>query len=73
MEFFAMRGHLGQHVFVFPDQNIMIVRLGKRQDKKTEREIYPRDQQKQINTQLLKSKANLIDTTRKSFPQRYRR
>ena len=26
MEFFAMRGHLGQHVFVFPDQNIMIVR-----------------------------------------------
>ena len=45
MDFFAMRGHLGQHVFVFPDQNIMIVRLGKRQDKKTEREIYPRDQQ----------------------------
>ena len=45
MDFFAMRGHLGQHVFVFPDQNIMIVRLGKRQDKKTEREIYPKDQQ----------------------------
>ena len=26
-------------------KNIMIVRLGKRQDKKTEREIYPKDQQ----------------------------
>ena len=24
MDFFAMRGHLGQHVFVFPKQNIII-------------------------------------------------
>ncbi|RCL70095.1 MAG: serine hydrolase, partial [Cryomorphaceae bacterium] len=45
MDFFAMRGHLGQHVFVFPKQNIIIVRLGKRHDVKSEREIYPADQQ----------------------------
>tara|TARA_B100001778_G_scaffold38274_1_gene27712 strand:- start:992 stop:1174 length:183 start_codon:yes stop_codon:yes gene_type:complete len=45
MDFFAMRGHLGQHVFVFPEQNIIIVRLGKRHDVKSEREIYPTDQQ----------------------------
>ncbi len=27
-EFFAMRGHLGQYVIVFPEDNVMIVRLG---------------------------------------------
>ena len=44
-EGFLMRGHLGQHVFVFPEQNIIIVRLGKSHDVKSEREIYPTDQQ----------------------------
>ena len=44
MEYFSMRGHLGQYVIVFPKENIMIVRLGKRNDKKTEANIYPDDQ-----------------------------
>ena len=35
-----MRGHL-VNMYLFSDQNIMIVKLGKRQDKKTE-EIYPK-------------------------------
>ena len=35
MEYFSMRGHLGQYVIVFPKKNIIIVRLGKRNDKKT--------------------------------------
>ena len=44
MEYFSMRGHLGQYVIVFPKENIIIVRLGKRNDKKTEENIYPDDQ-----------------------------
>ena len=44
MEYFSMRGHLGQYVIVFPQMNIIIVRLGKRNDKKTEENIYPDDQ-----------------------------
>ena len=44
MEYFSMRGHLGQYVIVFPKKNIIIVRLGKRNDKKTETNIYPDDQ-----------------------------
>lgn len=44
MEYFSMRGHLGQYVIVFPKENIIIVRLGKRNDKKTEANIYPDDQ-----------------------------
>ena len=27
-DFFAMRGHLGQYVIVFPQENVMVVRLG---------------------------------------------
>ena len=43
MDYFSMRGHLGQYVIVFPKQNIIIVRLGKTNDKKTETDIYPKD------------------------------
>lgn len=37
--YFAMRGHLGQYVIVFPKQNILIVRLG-RMEENTQEEIY---------------------------------
>ena len=43
MDYFSMRGHLGQYVIVFPKENIIIVRLGKTNDKKTETDIYPKD------------------------------
>ena len=43
MDYFSMRGHLGQYVIIFPDENIIIVRLGKTNDKKTETNIYPDD------------------------------
>ena len=43
MNYFSMRGHLGQYVIVFPEPNIIIVRLGKRNDKKSEGNIYPDD------------------------------
>ena len=43
MNYFSMRGHLGQYVIVFPKENIIIVRLGKTNDKKTETDIYPKD------------------------------
>ncbi len=42
-EFFSMRGHLGQYVIVFPKENIIIVRLGKTHDKKTENEKFSKD------------------------------
>ena len=38
-----MRGHLGQYVIVFPGENIIIVRLGKSHDKKTENETFSKD------------------------------
>ena len=44
MKYFSMRGHLGQYVMVFPKENIIIVRLGKTNDKKTEADIIPQDQ-----------------------------
>ena len=44
MKYFSMRGHLGQYVMVFPKENIIIVRLGKTNDKKTEADIIPKDQ-----------------------------
>ena len=44
MKYFSMRGHLGQYVIVFPKENIIIVRLGKTNDKKTEADIIPQDQ-----------------------------
>ena len=44
MEYFSMRGHLGQYVMVFPKENVIIVRLGKTNDKKTEADIIPQDQ-----------------------------
>ena len=43
-KYFSMRGHLGQYVMVFPKENIIIVRLGKTNDKKTEADIIPQDQ-----------------------------
>lgn len=43
MDYFSMRGHLGQYVIIFPDENIIIVRLGKTNDKKTETNVYPDD------------------------------
>ena len=42
-QFFSMRGHLGQYVIVFPTQNLMIVRLGQKHDKKTENEKFSID------------------------------
>ena len=42
-KFFSMRGHLGQYVIVFPGENIIIVRLGKSHDKKTENETFSKD------------------------------
>ena len=42
-QFFSMRGHLGQYVIVFPMQNLMIVRLGQKHDKKTENEKFSID------------------------------
>ena len=42
-KFFSMRGHLGQYVIVFPRENIIIVRLGKSHDKKTENETFSKD------------------------------
>ena len=44
MKYFSMRGHLGQYVMVFPKENVIIVRLGKTNDKKTEADIIPQDQ-----------------------------
>ena len=44
MKYFSMRGHLGQYIMVFPKENIIIVRLGKTNDKKTEADIIPQDQ-----------------------------
>ncbi len=44
MKYFSMRGHLGQYVMVFPKENIIIIRLGKTNDKKTEADIIPQDQ-----------------------------
>jgi CubicO group peptidase (beta-lactamase class C family) len=35
--YFAMRGHLGQYVIVFPKENIIIVRLGRMEESKEER------------------------------------
>ena len=43
-KYFSMRGHLGQYVMVFPKENVIIVRLGKTNDKKTEADIIPQDQ-----------------------------
>ena len=47
-KFFSMRGHLGQYVIVFPKENIIIVRLGKTHDKKTENEKFSKDFYKYI-------------------------
>ena len=42
-KFFSMRGHLGQYVIVFPKENIILVRLGKTHDKKSENETFSKD------------------------------
>ena len=42
-QFFSMRGHLGQYVIVFPRQDLIIVRLGQKHDKKTENEKFSID------------------------------
>lgn len=46
--YFTMRGHLGQYVIVFPDENIIIVRLG-RMEEKTEEKAYIEEAFKMIN------------------------
>ena len=46
--YFTMRGHLGQYVIVFPDENIIIVRLG-RMEEKTEEKAYIKEAFKMIN------------------------
>jgi len=43
-----MRGHLGQYVIVFPNENIIIVRLG-RMEEKTEEKAYIEEAFKMIN------------------------
>ncbi|MDA7810080.1 beta-lactamase family protein [Flavobacteriaceae bacterium] len=47
-KYFAMRGHLGQYVIVFPKENIIIVRLGKQEEKSEER-VYIEEAFKMIN------------------------
>tara|TARA_B100000768_G_scaffold123624_1_gene114381 strand:- start:4639 stop:5760 length:1122 start_codon:yes stop_codon:yes gene_type:complete len=46
--YFAMRGHLGQYVIVFPKKDIIIVRLGKMEEKSEER-AYIEEAFKMIN------------------------
>ena len=46
--YFSMRGHLGQYVIVFPKENIIIVRLG-RMEQKGEERIYIEEAFKMIN------------------------
>ena len=46
--YFAMRGHLGQYVIVFPKENIIIVRLGRMEESKEER-IYIEEAFKMLN------------------------
>ena len=46
--YFTMRGHLGQYVIVFPNENIIIVRLG-RMEEKTEEKAYIEEAFKMIN------------------------
>ena len=53
-QFFSMRGHLGQYVIVFPTQNLMIVRLGQKHDKKTENEKFSIDFYLYLNNQNIK-------------------
>jgi len=42
-EFFAMRGHLGQYVIVFPKENIIVVRLGHSKGDTDGIETYPKN------------------------------
>lgn len=41
--YFAMRGHLGQYVIVFPKENIMVVRLGHSKGETNGIETYPKN------------------------------
>ncbi|MCR9182324.1 MAG: beta-lactamase family protein [Flavobacteriaceae bacterium] len=41
--FFAMRGHLGQYVIVFPQENIIVVRLGHSKGETNGIETYPKN------------------------------
>ncbi len=42
-EYFAMRGHLGQYVIVFPKENIIVVRLGHSKGETNGIETYPKN------------------------------
>lgn len=42
-EYFAMRGHLGQYVIVFPKENIIVVRLGHSKGETDGIETYPKN------------------------------
>ncbi len=42
-EYFAMRGHLGQYVIVFPEENIIVVRLGHSKGETDGIETYPKN------------------------------
>ena len=50
-KYFSMRGHLGQYVIVFPKENIIIVRLGRLEEKGEER-IYIEEAFKMINVEI---------------------
>ena len=50
-KYFSMRGHLGQYVIVFPTENIIIVRLGRLEEKGEER-IYIEEAFKMINVEI---------------------
>jgi CubicO group peptidase (beta-lactamase class C family) len=49
--YFSMRGHLGQYLIVFPKENIIIVRLGRLEEKGEER-IYIEEAFKMINVEI---------------------
>ena len=49
--YFAMRGHLGQYVIVFPKENILIVRLG-RMEENTQEKTYIEEAFKMLDINL---------------------